>query len=67
MRLAAPPCSAFAIANDSRKLPPPSAVLTIIPAVAGPWETSPHSSSVKSLLAVIRPPILDVACPTPTG
>jgi hypothetical protein len=44
---------AFAIAIDSRKLPPCCAVRTIMPALGGPSRTSSHSSCVKSALPVI--------------
>jgi hypothetical protein len=41
------------MAKVSRKVPPRSAVATIIPALVGPSRTCFHSSSVKSAFVVI--------------
>ena len=43
----------FAIENVSRNVPPRCAVITIMPAVGGPWTMRCHSSVVKSALPVM--------------
>jgi hypothetical protein len=44
---------AFAIEKLSRKVPPRCAVITIMPALGGPFRTTSHSSGLKSALPVI--------------
>src|SRR5205823_6931628 len=47
----------FAIAIDSRKDPPRCAVMTMRPALGGPFRISSHSSALNSALPVIALPL----------